>query len=630
MKRFLLALLVALLPTQVVGQSTILQGGSYSAGTIPVYSISGGSQPIVNNSGPASGTGVGVREIAVIARGTGTAPYIGQGSGQLGTIFQIQDAPSTAAAGYHALSFSANVGGAGLIAYNAFGGAAQQSLNMNLNGSTYEFPFVLAGTGIIGPSSTTVGDLMCWNNTTGTLASDCYVQGTARGNIINLVGQYKQGGLPVIADVPAFNSLFLGANVPLLTVNPSGVNAECAPNPGAWNLGIGRFALTSLTNGCYNTAIGWDALRSAVHEPASTAVGYQALRSSESIGENTAVGYGALFANTTGFYNTCVGSVACEKNTSGSWNIALGSHTLFENLTGANNVAIGYNVLENNTTGDNSTAVGALALLNNTTGATNTAVGNSALYNNLTSNDNTAVGGYALYNSTGAYNTAIGLQSAYSQTAPTYTAVVGYKAAYSNVTGTHPTALGAYALYYATGNENIAIGYQAARGSAGLSANGLVVIGDNAGANLTGASDSNTLIGYSSGVGVTTGKWNTFLGSQATTYGQVTTGNQNIAIGYDVSVVSTTANGQMTIGNYIYGTGLTGTGNTISTAKIGLGVKAPETPLHVAAGGITINTGTAASSPTASGAWVLYVDSGDSNKLKAKASNGTTVTLGTP
>lgn len=42
----------------------------------------------------------------------------------------------------------------------------------------------------------------------------------------------------------------------------------------------------------------------------------------------------------------------------------------------------------------------------------------------------------------------------------------------------------------------------------------------------------------------------------------------------------------------------------------------------------TIAPATAPSSP-ASG-WVLYVDSGDSNKLKAKASTGTVVTLGTP
>lgn len=42
-----------------------------------------------------------------------------------------------------------------------------------------------------------------------------------------------------------------------------------------------------------------------------------------------------------------------------------------------------------------------------------------------------------------------------------------------------------------------------------------------------------------------------------------------------------------------------------------------------------ISADTAPASPT-SGSWVLYADAGDSNKLKAKYSSGTVVTLGTP
>lgn len=38
----------------------------------------------------------------------------------------------------------------------------------------------------------------------------------------------------------------------------------------------------------------------------------------------------------------------------------------------------------------------------------------------------------------------------------------------------------------------------------------------------------------------------------------------------------------------------------------------------------------APAAPALAGAWVLYVDSGDGNKLKAKASTGTVVTIGTP
>lgn len=172
MKRLLLSLFaVLLIPVQGWGQASVLQGGSWTTGSVPVYSGSGGtSQPVVQNSGPASGTGVGVKELSVIARGTGTAPFVGQGTGQLGTVVQIQDAPSTNSTGYHALSFSANVNSGGLIAYNAYGGAAALPLRFNINGSSYDFPAVLSG--VVGPSSTTVGNFAVWNNTSGTLLAD--------------------------------------------------------------------------------------------------------------------------------------------------------------------------------------------------------------------------------------------------------------------------------------------------------------------------------------------------------------------------------------------------------------------------------------------------------------------------
>jgi hypothetical protein len=43
---------------------------------------------------------------------------------------------------------------------------------------------------------------------------------------------------------------------------------------------------------------------------------------------------------------------------------------------------------------------------------------------------------------------------------------------------------------------------------------------------------------------------------------------------------------------------------------------------------INLTPSTAPAAPSTG--WTFYVDSGDSNKLKAKASNGTIVTLGTP
>lgn len=167
-------LLVALLwASSAFAQATLQQGGSTTQGRVPAYRSGGSQQPIVVDSGPAGGNtiGQGISELNVTARGTGSAPYAGQGTGQLGTIFQIQDAVSTNSTGYHALSFSANAQGGGLIAYNAFGGASPLPLKLNLNGQTYEFPF--SSGGVQGPVSSTVGDLACWNNTSGTLLSDC-------------------------------------------------------------------------------------------------------------------------------------------------------------------------------------------------------------------------------------------------------------------------------------------------------------------------------------------------------------------------------------------------------------------------------------------------------------------------
>lgn len=204
LKRLLFALLVALIPTQGWGQATVLQGGSFTAGTVPMYSSSGGSQPIVQQSGPAGGgpLGMGLRELNITARGSGNPPFAGQGTGVLGTLFQIQDAPTTNAGGFHALSFSANDGTGGLISYNAIGAAAQLPLRMNINGQYYVFPFVLSG--VVGPISSVVGDGACWNNTAGTLLSDC---GPPPANVVTY-GADKTGAADSTA---AFNAA-LAAN----------------------------------------------------------------------------------------------------------------------------------------------------------------------------------------------------------------------------------------------------------------------------------------------------------------------------------------------------------------------------------------------------------------------------------
>lgn len=209
----LLVLMVTGLPAIAFGQSTVLQVGSWVPGHVPMYA--GPSQPIVQDSGPAGGgaAGLGLSELLLAAQGTGSPPYAGQGSGPLGTNFCDYDGPTTSLNGYHYLCFSANAQGGGLITYGASGPATQLPLTLNVNGSSYQFPFTISG--IVGPSSTTVNDLACWNNTAGTLLKDCgtlpslpiSVTNGGTGNV-SLSGILKGSGtLPVTIAVPGTDYL---------------------------------------------------------------------------------------------------------------------------------------------------------------------------------------------------------------------------------------------------------------------------------------------------------------------------------------------------------------------------------------------------------------------------------------
>lgn len=211
MNRALLALaaLLAFLPGPAHPQSTLLQGGSWTTGHVPTYSISGGAQPIVQDSGPAGGntTGQGLSELNITARGTGTAPYAAQGTGPLGTLSCLQDAVSTNSTGYHYLCFSANAQGGGLITYGAGGPASVLPLNFIVNGTTYAFPFPGTGT-VTGPSTSVVNDVACWNNTSGTLLKDCGTISTTPGGSSGQV-QYNNAG--------AFGGFTLGGDGTLNT-----------------------------------------------------------------------------------------------------------------------------------------------------------------------------------------------------------------------------------------------------------------------------------------------------------------------------------------------------------------------------------------------------------------------------
>lgn len=195
--------LFCLLPGVALGQASVLQGGAFAPGRVPIYSAGGsGSQPVVIDSGPAGSTvtGQGVSELNITAR-CATPPCAGTGTGPDGTIFTINDAVSTNSTGGHRLAFSANALGGGLLEYGAFGTATALPFNFKVNGTTYAFPFVTGG--IVGPGTTVVGHLATWNNTTGTLLADGGVAlsiGGTNGQVqINNSGSL--GGITLNGDV---------------------------------------------------------------------------------------------------------------------------------------------------------------------------------------------------------------------------------------------------------------------------------------------------------------------------------------------------------------------------------------------------------------------------------------------
>ena len=137
MLRALVATIVVALCGPVYAQSTLLQAGATTAGRAPMY-VGSSSQPTVQDSGSAAGggTGLGLKELLLVNRGTGTPPYVGQGTGPFGSNFCNYDAPTTNATGYHYLCMTPNAtGGYGLLSYGAGGTATPLDFKLNINGN---------------------------------------------------------------------------------------------------------------------------------------------------------------------------------------------------------------------------------------------------------------------------------------------------------------------------------------------------------------------------------------------------------------------------------------------------------------------------------------------------------------
>ena len=322
-----------------------------------------------------------------------------------------------------------------------------------------------------------------------------------------------------LSQVSGNNSTFVGALSGLYSTGAYNVfvgvqagNGASGTTTGTNNTFVGTSSGTSNTSGSGNVALGASSLQSNTTASNNTAVGYQA-GYTNSIGTLTAFGALALYSNTTGTDNVGLGVQAGKSNSTGSNNISIGTNSgLYQ--TGSNNIAIGGATLfgsSGSSTGSYNTAVGVNALLSNTTASQNTAVGYQALYTNQTSNANTAVGYQAGYSSNGVVgNVFIGNLTGYSSTGANST-FVGDESGYRS-SGASNTFIGQGAGYYVTtGAYNTILGsYSGNQGGLDIrTSSNYIVLSDGAG-NPRFYCDNNAVFrnGTSYGSGVNNWNWN--------------------------------------------------------------------------------------------------------------------------
>lgn len=172
---------------------------------------------------------------------------------------------------------------------------------------------------------------------------------------------------------------------------------------------------------------------------------------------------------------------------------------------------------------------------------------------------------------------AFGTQALNQNTTGTANAAFGSAALFSNTTGATNAAFGNAALEWnTTGSNNTAVGVAAGQTGVGVFQRD-TFIGEDTNQNPSVGILDTTELGYKAGFN-NTGWDSTLIGEQA---GQnLAAGNNNIAIGFNALLPSTSASNQMNIGNIIFGTGLTATSASATvipslTGNIGIATTSP-------------------------------------------------------
>ncbi|AXE17090.1 hypothetical protein DR864_04740 [Runella rosea] len=318
----------------------------------------------------------------------------------------------------------------------------------------------------------------------------------------------------------------------------------------------------------YNTAIGSYALQGSGTPSANTgikntAIGFEVLLQNSSGSENTASGYWALKANTTGSFNTASGAFSMSKNTLANASTAAGVWALDDNLTGEQNLAIGYAALKSNKYGVSNTVVGSSAMQNVDSfdlasnnvaigfsalkgegfnfrgtfgGINNVVVGANAAERDTSGNDNVVLGAGALkIKNAGDGNTVIGRNADIGGFNGYYLVSQSTTIGINKGASVRTTAVGTYAVDIQsptnTATYNTGIGYNAMN------------------AYSSSTSTRNTALGSNSLSSLSSGAQNTMIGAGVESFpGPVSSGNNNILIGFDSTVPSATANNQVRVG----------------------------------------------------------------------------------